>query len=55
MKKLCYCLVDDRGEFITTDAKLPIYWNRAVATEKAERFNARIQVVPILKIYQAFE
>lgn len=39
-KKNCFILVNKNGNMITTDHKLPIYWNKKVALTEKERFKA---------------
>jgi len=42
-----YILVTQMGNPITTDYKLPIYWNYEIALEDAEKFGAEIKVIKI--------
>ena len=39
-KKNCFILVNKNGNMITTDHKLPIYWNKSVALNDKEKFGA---------------
>jgi hypothetical protein len=48
-----YVLVTEKGNPITTDHKLPIYWNKKVAEEDAELFGAylkRIRISDLMNI-----
>jgi len=38
----CYALVNQNNNLIITDSKLPIYWNRSVAKDKARDFKCDI-------------
>jgi len=38
--KNCFIIVNKNGNMITTDHKLPIYWNKSVALKDKEKFGA---------------
>lgn len=40
MKTYYYALVNENGNLITTDSKLPIYWNKEVAIKAGINFKA---------------
>lgn len=47
MGYLCYVLVNKNGNMITTDSKLPLYWNRYVAKDESKKFKAEIRELNI--------
>ncbi len=54
MKTYYYVLVNKNGNFITTDHKLPIYWNKEVAISEGVEFEAysikKIRISELKKI-----
>ena len=38
MKTLYYAIVNGNGNLITTDCKLPIYWNKEIAIMEKQKF-----------------
>ena len=40
MKTYYYALVNKNGNFLTTDGKLPIYWNKEIAIKEGIKFGA---------------
>ena len=47
MKVNYYVLVNENGNMIITDLKLPFYWNKEVAQEAAGLFRANIKPIRI--------
>ena len=46
-KTYYYVLLTNKGQMITTDHKLPFYWNREVARKDAIRFNGNVRQIKI--------
>jgi hypothetical protein len=55
MKTNYYILVNQNGNPITKDHKLPIYWNLDVAERDAQKFSAKLKVIKITKLKSIIE
>lgn len=51
---IVYVLVNNRGNMIKTDHKLPFYWNKKVADSDAILFKATVKKVKMWKLKDLF-
>lgn len=47
MEKHCYAIVNERGNLLIEDGKLPIYWSKKAAEERVAKF-PRHRLEPVL-------
>ena len=55
MKTYYYALVNKNGNLITTDCKVPIYWNEKIAIQEAIKFEAKIRRIKIADLIASVE